>query len=164
VLEVLFTCLRLDEQRWAARDGGGDVTVYGAPAPIPPHSGASDPAAEAALFREGVAALAPILAGSLQPATLEAVRAAAAGAQPALSDELWVTVVEEIAAAHRKGSVSREQLVQAAAPLYLGRVATFHAANAGAPPPRVEQALEELCLRFERSRPELVRLWAAAAR
>jgi hypothetical protein len=73
-------------------------------------------------------------------------------------------VVDEIAAAHRKGSVSREQLAQAAVPLYLGRVAAFHKRSQGEPPPRVEQALEELCLRFERSRPELVRLWTAAAR
>ena len=164
VLDAFFTCLRLDEASWTARgDGFSAVAVYGQPVAIPPPSGTTDAAAEASLFREGVAALEPILARALQPPTLAAVKAAAAS-QPALSDELWVTVVGEIAAAHRKAVVSREHLVQAAVPLYLGRVATFHTASAGEPPLRIEQALEELCLRFERSRPELVGLWTAAAR
>ena len=59
---------------------------------------------------------------------------------------------------------SRDQLTQAAVPLYLGRVAAFQAASAGVPPAEVEQALEELGRSFERSRPELVRLWTRAAR
>ena len=116
------------------------------------------------ISRRRPAALEPILARALEPATLEAVRAAAAASAAELSDELWVTVVDEIAAAHRKASLSRDHLGQAAVPLYLGRVAAFHAAHAGDPAHVVEQALEELCLRFERSRPELVRLWTAAAR
>ena len=165
VLDAFFTCLRLDEASWTARgDGAAAVALYGQPQGIPPQSGTTDAAAEASSFREGVAALEPILSGALQPPTLAAVRAAAASAPLVLSDELWVTVVEEIAAAHRKAVVSRQHLVQAAVPLYLGRVATFHAARAGEPPLHIEQALEELCLRFERSRPELVGLWTAAAR
>jgi hypothetical protein len=163
VLDALFTNLRLHEAAWTARDGVASVSLYGEPVPIPP-AGAADAAAGASVFREGVRALEPILAHALEPATLEAVRAAAAASAAELSDELWVRVVGEIAAAHRKASLSRDHLGQAAVPLYLGRVAAFHAAHAGDPAHVVEQALEELCLRFERSRPEFVRLWTAAAR
>jgi hypothetical protein len=165
VLEALFTCLRLDEASWTARDGEAPLALYGEPAPTPPLAGTADPAAGAALFREGVTALEPILARVLGAGTLAAVKRVVDGpAAPELSDELWVTVVGELAAAHRRASVSRDHLAQAAVPLYLGRVAAFHAASAGEPPPVVERKLEELCLRFERSRPELVRLWTAAAR
>ena len=165
VMGALFTGLRLDEASWTARDGQAPLALYGEPAPTPPSSAAADAATGAAAFREGTAALEPILARALEPATLGELRGAAADAgAPTLSDELWVRLVDEVAVAHRKAAVSRDQLVQAAVPLYLGRVAAFHAAHEDEPPAAVERALEELCLRFERSRPELVRLWTAAAR
>lgn len=165
VLDALFTCLRLDEGSWTARADATALALYGEPVPFPPAAGAADAAAGAAAFREGTTALEPILARALEPATLDAVRVAASHASaPTLSDELWVRLVQEIAVAHRRGSVSRDHLVQAAVPLYLGRIAAFHATYEGAPPAVVERELEELCLRFERSRPELVALWTAAAR
>ncbi len=165
VLDALFTCLRLDEATWTARDGSAPPARYGQPVPTPPHSGGGDAGAGAALFRDGVAALEPILSRALGPETLAAVkRASGDSGPPVLPDELWLAVVLELAAAHRRAQVSRDHLVQAAVPLYLGRVAAFHAASACDSPAVVERKLEELCLRFERSRPELTALWTAAAR
>jgi len=165
VLGALFTCLRLDEAAWTAREGARPLALYGEPAPLPAPSSAADPAAGERLFREGFAALEPILARALSPATLDALRSAAlAPAAPGFPDALWVSVVSELAASHRRAEQSRDQLAQAAVPLYLGRVAAFQAASAREPAALVERKLEELGLRFERSRPELVRLWTAAAR
>ena len=165
VLDALFTCLRLDEATWTARDGTAPLALYGESAPTPPHAGGgrSSPR-EPPLFREGVAALEPILARALGPETLAAVKRASATRPACVPDELWLTVVLELAAAHRRAQVSRDHLVQAAVPLYLGRVAAFHATSASDSPGRRGAKLEELCLRFERSRPELVALWTAAAR
>jgi hypothetical protein len=167
VLDALFTCLRLHEAVWTIRQGTEAVPIYGEPVPTPPPPGAAvDPEASADLFREGLPALEPILARALRPATLEAFRVAAAAPGPgvSLSDELWTAAVVELAAAHRQAALSRDHLVRAAVPLYLGRVAAFAARNAGAPPEVVDRRLEDLCLHFERFKPELVGLWTGPAR
>jgi hypothetical protein len=166
VLDALFTCLRLHEAVWTARQGTEAVPIYGEPVPTPPPGGAVDPEACAGLFREGAAALEPMLTRALRPATLEALRTAAAGPGPtvSLSDELWTAVIGELAGAHRRALISRDHLVRAAVPLYLGRLAAFAAENADQPPDVVEARLEELCLDFERFKPELVSLWTAPTR
>jgi hypothetical protein len=69
-----------------------------------------------------------------------------------------------LAAAHRHATISRDHLVRAAVPLYLGRVASFAGDVAGLPPRDAEERLEALCLHFERSRGDLVALWTAPAR
>jgi hypothetical protein len=81
-----------------------------------------------------------------------------------LSDELWTAVLLELAAAHRHASVSRDHLMRAAVPLYLGRVASGVAEMSGLDPESADQRLEALCLRLERSRDELVALWTESAR
>ena len=73
-------------------------------------------------------------------------------------------MVLELAAAHRHATISRDHLVRAAVPLYLGRVASFAAEVAGLDPRAADERLEALCLHFERSRGDLVALWTAPAR
>ena len=91
-----------------------------------------DGAGYATLFREGLAALGEMLERPLRPATLGALRAAAAprraggGPRRPLDGS-----VLELAAAHRHATISRDHLVRAAVPLYLGRVASFAAEVAG---------------------------------
>jgi hypothetical protein len=166
VFEAFFSCLRLHEASWTARARTEPVSVSGADAPPPARSGTIDAARDASLFREGLAAFVPMLSRALRPATLEALRACAAGPGPApsLPDALWAAVVGELAVAHRHAALSRDHLVQAAVPLYLGRVAAFAASAAGEPEDRVERQLEDLSLHFERFRPELVSLWTAPVR
>jgi hypothetical protein len=166
VFEALFACLRLHEAAWMARSRSEPAVVYGLSAPAPPHPAPPEPARDAALFREGVAALGPMLSRALRPATLEALRAGAAapGPTPILPDALWAAVVGELAVAHRHALLSRDHLVQAAVPLYLGRLAAFAASAAGQTEDHVERELEQLSLQFERFRPELVSLWTAPVR
>jgi hypothetical protein len=165
VLDALFTCLRLHEARWTARRGACAV----ARCAVPPHS--PDPpvpvdgSGYGELFREGLEALGEMLDRALRPATLQALRAAAApGHAVGVSDELWAAVIVELAAAHRHATISRDHLVRAAVPLYLGRVASFAAEVAGLDPKAADERLEALCLQFERSRDDLVALWTAPAR
>lgn len=166
VFEALFTCLRLHEVAWTARSRSEPVRVYGSAADPQPRSGTVGIAGDAAFFREGVVALEPILSRALRPSTLEALRRAAGlpGATPSIPAALWAAVVGELAAAHRLAAVSRDHLVQAAVPLYLGRLAAFSAVAANLPDDRVEREVEELSLHFERFRAELVSLWTAAVR
>ncbi len=165
ILDALFTCLRLHEARWTGQARGTLVRRGTPPAPLPGPGASVDGVGYAALFREGLAALGPMLEPALRPPTLEGLRAAAApGGPPVIPDALWAAAVLELAAAHRHAMISRDHLVRAAVPLYLGRVASFAAEVAGLDPRAADERLEALCLQFERSRGDLVALWNAPAR
>jgi hypothetical protein len=166
VLDALFTCLRLHESGWTARtQATPSLSRSGVAGPAPDPATSADSAGYAALFQEGLAALVPILEKALRPGTLDGLRAAAgADGTLQLADELWAAVVRELAAAHRHATVSRDHLVRAAVPVYLGRVASFVSEAAGLDPREAEERLEALCREFERSRGELLALWTAEAR
>jgi hypothetical protein len=162
VLDALFTCLRLQEHRWTARADPTPVARSGAPSALPEPTTTADGAGYAALFREGLSALGPILERALEPATLEALRSTLGpDGTPRIPDELWAAVVRELAVAHRRAVVSRDHLLRAAVPVYLGRVTSFVTELAGLDPAEAEGRLEALCLHFERSRGELLSLWTA---
>ena len=165
VLDALFTCLRLQEARWTASSRPARVLRAATP-PAPDETAAAvDGVDFAAHFREGIAALGGMLERILRPATFQGLKAASApGRALVVPDELWVAVLFELAAAHRHGAVSRDHLVRAAVPLYLGRVASFAAEVEGLESHKADERLEALCLDFERSRSDLVALWAASAR
>ena len=168
VLDALFTSLRLQEGRWTARSQ--TVPLARAQAPPPPPEPVPAPAVDedgyAAMFREGIGALSSMLAPVLRPATLEALRSAATILDRPLevSDQLWASVLLELAAAHRNATISRDHLVRAAVPLYLGRVASFAAEATGLDVRAATERLEALCLTLERSRDDLVALWTAPSR
>jgi hypothetical protein len=162
VLDALFTCLRLQEKAWT--DGRRSDAVrrptLSADPPDPPP--AIDAAGYAGLFREGLSALGGMLEPALRAPTLEGLRTAAAGdGPPSVPDALWTSVVLDLAAAHRHATISRDHLVRAAVPLYLGRVASFAAEAAGLGTREAAGRLEALCVQFERCRGELVALWTA---
>ena len=165
VLDALFTCLRLHEARWTARPRAIAVARTAGPRHSPDPPPAIDGAGYGELFREGLGALGEMLERALRPATLQALRAAAApGRAVGVSDELWAAVIVELAAAHRHATISRDHLVRAAVPLYLGRVSSFALEVTGLDPTAADERLEALCLEFERSRGDLVALWTAPAR
>ncbi|MFN8094374.1 MAG: hypothetical protein U0599_19530 [Vicinamibacteria bacterium] len=90
--------------------------------------------------------------------------AAAGDGLPAVPDELWSTVLLELAAAHRRAAISRDHLLQAAVPLYLGRSASFAAEVSRLGREAACARLEDLCLRLERARGDLVALWTGPVR
>jgi hypothetical protein len=165
VLDALFTCLRLQEAAWTGRSGEGATARCAGPPHPPDPPPTVDVEGYANLFREGLSALGGMLEPVFRPATLEGMRAAAAPDRLVeIPDDLWAAAVVELAAAHRHATISRDHLVRAAVPLYLGRVASFAADVAGLQPREAEERLEALCLHFERSRGDLVALWTAPAR
>jgi hypothetical protein len=164
VLDALFTCLRLQESQWMAGLAPGRLTAASPPAPSDPPA-AIDTAGFAQLFREGLAALGNLLGRALRPATWEGVRLAAAdGGLPVVPDDLWSAILLDLAAAHRRAAISRDHLLQAAVPLYLGRSASFAAEVAPLDRDAAGERLEAFCLRLERAREDLVALWTESAR
>jgi len=61
--------------------------------------------------------------------------------------------------AHRSGMMRREHVVQALAPLYLGRTGSFVRQYASATEAEIDEALESLSREFERSKPDLIQRW-----
>ena len=83
VLDALFTCLRLARGGLdRARRRRLRLALRASPCRSRRPRERSTPRRDASVFREGVRALEPILARALEPATLEAVRAAAAASGP----------------------------------------------------------------------------------
>jgi glucosylglycerate synthase len=74
-------------------------------------------------------------------------------------DDLWVQVVYDFAVAYRQRTISRDHLLRALTPVYLGWVGSFLLEMEGAEPARVEARIEELCLRFEAEKPYLISRW-----
>jgi hypothetical protein len=165
VLEALFTSLRLQEAGWTRREAAVPVARVSLPPAASDPGPSVDVAGFATLFRDGLAALVQMLARALRPATVAALRAAAAAEGPVeVTDEVWAAVLFDLAAAHRHAAISRDHLVRAAVPLYLGRAASFAAEAAQLPAPAAEERLESVCRTFERSRGDLVALWTSPAR
>jgi hypothetical protein len=79
-------------------------------------------------------------------------------------DALWVSTVYEFLLAYRSGVMRRDHIVQALAPLYLGRTGSFLRQYGTAPEAEVDEALEHLCREFERSKPDLIERWNRSPR
>ncbi len=166
VLDAFFTCLRLLETVWTVKPHTDPILRHGRPEPPPAAAIAVDVEEDATRFREGLAAFESMLERALRPETLDTLRACAVAPEGPLQlpDELWAATVVDLAVAHRQAALSRDHLVQAAVPLYLGRVAAFATAAGGEQADVVQQRLEDLSREFERLRPQLVELWTAAGR
>jgi hypothetical protein len=157
VLGAVFFGLERHAEFWLAREGSEPVRTFGEPADPDGHPPDLDPDSLALAFREGVESLAPVLEPILEPDTLRALRAI----EPEVAgfdDGLWARVVVEFVAAHHRGVMHGEHLIQALVPLYLGRTAGF-VRRGCADPAAIAGGLEELALEFERAKPELVRRW-----
>jgi hypothetical protein len=76
-----------------------------------------------------------------------------------MADELWVRVVYDFAVAHHFRTVSRDHLLRAFTPLYLGWVASFVMEMETADAIQVETRIENLCLRYESQKPYLISRW-----
>jgi hypothetical protein len=74
-------------------------------------------------------------------------------------EETWVRIVYDFALCYRLRTISRDHLLRALTPLYLGWVASFVIQMKDAGPQEVEQRLEKLCLAYEELKPYLISRW-----
>ena len=115
-------------------------------------------------FRIGCKELGEIWSLSLSPDTLAAVRDLGAAekdlARPFhFPDDLWVSIVYELACAHKKYPLERGHLLRSLTPLYLARVASFVLETGDLDSAKFEEKIEGLCLRFEQMKPYLMSRW-----
>ncbi len=112
-------------------------------------------------FRLGQQNLRDVWGLILPPSSLVELKRLAKEADPdfRLPDRLWARIVYDFSLAFRLRVMSRDHLMGALAPLYLGWFGSLAAEMDGADPARLEGRLEQLCLTFEAEKPYLISRW-----
>jgi hypothetical protein len=157
----LFSALEPDFQVWSAVAGSQPLPTIG-----PDHEVLLDLVRiNRKRLREmistGVAELTTVFQSILSPPTLAELQKVAQSGEDDFrySAELWVKTVYEFAASYHKSVINRDHIIQALAPLFRGRVLTFLIEHRNGSAEDVENAIENLCLEFERLKPYLLQMW-----
>jgi hypothetical protein len=116
-----------------------------------------------ASFRQGLVDLRSIWAVMLAPETLEALLGTEGvpAHQFHIPDEVWARTVYDCASAYHRQVLTREHLIKAMAPLYLGRTASFVVETQGLTTREAEERIEQLGKVFEGLKPYLLERWGA---
>lgn len=163
VAGVLQACFAAAERNlhWQKIRGSEPVELIGAPEPAGPDGAPIDVRRSLEAFRFGQQHLGKVWDRILAPtATLEFRRLSRSGDDEfRVPDELWARTVYDFLLVYHARSMSREHLLPAFTPLYLGWLGSFvseleHADAAG-----TERRIEELSLRFEAEKPYLISRW-----
>jgi glucosylglycerate synthase len=161
VVGTLFRCLEVQDGYWLGPTQSEEVSTFGFPYDVTLEPVRFNRKRMLTMFRTGVTELASILESILAPETLRGVQELASLPDASLRfpAELWARVIYDFASSYRRSVISRDHIVQALAPLYRGRVSSFVADQHASSAPEVEQAVEDLCLVFERLKPYGIERW-----
>jgi hypothetical protein len=162
VVSALMLCLELHERYWLGRTGSEPLPLLGQDLAPEPDPQPVDPAPMIDAFRTGLRDLAPLLREILDGETVADLEegAGAAPAEVRVPDLVWARTLWQALAAHHRGVIHRDHVVQALVPLYLGRAGAFLRENAGYEAGRTAERLEDLCRAMEETKPEGLRRWA----
>lgn len=166
VVGSVFTLMQEYAPVWRARTGSQPVDLFGFRYDVGLDPIFVNVERMLAAFRRGCEELGEVWSLALERATLAEVkrlgcRAAGDGRGFRLEDELWTRIVFDFACAARNRSVERGLLLRSMTPLYLGRVASFVLEVENMFAAQVEDRIEQLCVCFERLKPNLVARWDA---
>jgi len=114
-----------------------------------------------ASFQQGVRDLLPVYEQVFSPKEIKGLQSCAAAPPDLFSieDELWVSLIYDLALAYHRRVMNREHLLKSLAPLYLGWVASFARQTVGSPDALAERRIERLCLVYEQFKPYLISQW-----
>ena len=112
-------------------------------------------------FQQGVRDLLPVYEQVFSSRELKALQSCAAAPAEAftLGDELWVSLIYDLALAYHRRVMDREHLLKSLAPLYLGWVTSFVRLTENELDAQAERRIERLCLVFEQLKPYLINQW-----
>ena len=161
VLSALFLDMERNASVWQKVRGSQPVRTFGQPAPVVDESASVDVHDMIEIFQRGCKDLLDIWAMALSPATLLDLKklARASVDQFHQSDALWVHVLYDFLLGHRQRVISREHLLRAMTPIYLGWVATYALEVQNSSPDMVDDRIERLCAEFEELKPYLLSRW-----
>jgi glucosylglycerate synthase len=166
VVGTLFHSLEAHEGFWMARQDAQDVPVFGFEYTTPLAPMRVNRKQMVQKFRTGVDQLTSVLAEILPPETLQGLQELARlGDQHfRFSDELWVKAIYGFACSYHHSVINRDHLLQALAPLYHGRAASFVLDESGNGEGEVEAKFEALRAEYQRLKPQLVEGWTVKVR
>ncbi|MGO8815473.1 MAG: glycosyl transferase family 2 [Terriglobia bacterium] len=163
VIGALFSCLEAHQSYWMTHEGNAAVPAFGFQYDLDLPPIRVNRKRMQNTFLKGVEELASILTPALTPETLQRIRDIAKidceGCRYA--DDLWVRTVYEFAGAFHRSVINRDHLLQALAPLYLGRINSFLAENHRASPEAARERIKKLRTQFESLKPYLAERWNA---
>jgi glucosylglycerate synthase len=166
VVQSVFACLERHSAYWLVRNGSEPLPLASPPPSQPVEAPAVDGGRFTQAFVKDLQNLHSVLESILSKSTLADLEDLAdkQGALLRYPDDLWVSTVYEFLLAYRSGVMRREHIIQALAPVYLGRMGSFLRQYASAPETAADEALESLCRAFERSKPDLIQRWNTSPR
>ena len=166
VVGSVFSLMETHELAWRNVLGSLPVPLLGSPFDAEPEPAAIDLVQSLESFRQGVRDLLPVYQQLFSSQQLKAL--ASCASEPAesftLADELWVSLIYDLALAYHRRVMDREHLLKSFAPLYLGWVASFARQTEREPAAKAEYRIERLCLVFEQLKPYLINQWSLASR
>lgn len=162
VVGALFAAMEHHETLWSRQDGSFPVPLFGFRYEVgvePVHVNLERMVAN---FQQGLTDLESVWRQMFAEDTLGQLRRLKnmSNNDCRISDELWVKVVYDAAAAYHKRVMPRDHLLKALTPLYLGRTASFVLATQGLTSAEAEHNIEILCQTFEQLKPYLIKRWA----
>jgi hypothetical protein len=166
VLGTVFTLMETHEHTWQRVKGSEPVPVVGFQYGVGLDPVRVDTERMIDHFRRGVRDLESIWRTVFDHAAMTRLQSLAActGRGFEIDDRLWAGVVYDLAVACHRRVSERADLVRAALPLYLGRVASFVTELADADAADVEARIEDLCVAFEAQKDTFSRNWADGRR
>jgi hypothetical protein len=163
VVGAVFGLMEHREASWKAVQGSLPVPLFGMEHAVGLEPVRVDPDRMVSLFRTGQRELESIWHQILRPEVARDLKRLENGAprEFRFPPDLWIQTLYDFAVAFHRRVMDREHILQALTPLYLGRIASFVRETEEASAEDVEVLQEQLCLRFEAMKPELIRLWDA---
>jgi hypothetical protein len=161
VLGPLFLDVERYAAYWQRARGSRPVPEFGQPMFVPGPESAVDVSRLIESFQLGARNLQEVWGIILPPSTLVELRKLARNSAAAfrMPDITWARVIYDFALAHRLRTISRDQMLRALTPIYLGWGASYALELENSSMEAVEQRLETLCVVFEETKSYFVSRW-----
>ncbi|MGD0128058.1 MAG: glycosyltransferase [Terriglobia bacterium] len=166
VVGSVFNLMETHDVAWRNVLGSLPVPLLGSPLGGEPEPASINVQHTLASFQQGVRDLLPVYERVFSPKEISGLQSCAAAPpdQFSLEDELWVSLIYDLALAYHRRVMDREHLLKSLAPLYLGWVASFARQTESGSDALAEHRIERLCLVYEQFKPYLISQWPQASR
>jgi glucosylglycerate synthase len=161
VLDPIFADIDRNAAVWQRIRGSRAVDYFGEPLESTPDSDPPDIARMIESFHLGIRDLREIWSLVLPPSSLFELTKLSRLPQDQfrMPDQLWARVVYDFALGHRLRTISRDHLLRAMTPLYLGWVASYALELNDAASNGIESPHDRLGAAFEAAKPYFVSRW-----
>jgi glucosylglycerate synthase len=161
VLAPLYACMDRDAALWQRMRGSEAVPTLGDDLPVSKDPEVVDTRALIESFQLGLRNLQEIWGLVLPPTTLLEIKKLSRVTPDRfrIPDELWARIVYDFGLGFRVRTISRDHLLRAMTPLYLGWVASYALEFEGSPAADMHQRVERLAAAYEAEKPYIISRW-----